>query len=571
MKTMIMKKILLTLSLALTMSAAWAAKAINKPITVKQSDGTYITVYLHGDEDFHWYTSSDGTILMRNGNDFTPITETPETFFAKAENTRRMNVMKREPVSGSSKQLFPHTGSPKALVILAQYQDVAFSLADPKKSFDQYLNKAEGEQEDFGASENMNYGSVKQYFMDMSNGQYSPTFDVVGPVTLPNNMEYYGGTNDNATDEKANQLVIDACDLVKDEVDFSLYDSNNDGYVDLVYVIYAGYGQSMGGANSTMWPKSFAVSTSNTYNGKKLYRSGINNELLGNESWPETKQINGIGLFVHEFSHCLGLPDFYASRLSTVYDNQGMEDWSVMDNGTYNLNGYVPAAYTAWEREALGWLTIETLKEDTQLSIDNIDYGGKAYKFCNDNNSNEYFVIQRFQNRKWNSPMANSKEKLDGLLIYHVDYNSSDFSISSNNVNNVVGHPRMAVVPSDGILTSSYRDIAMSTYWEDIKGDLYGEGTKTGKTDFIQSDAIANSQWFTEGTVRNIYNINIDDNGVMWLDFGKNLSTDGIDNITANADGQQGIYSISGTFLGTSSTNLPKGIYIIGGKKFVQK
>ncbi|MFX7845242.1 immune inhibitor A domain-containing protein, partial [Acinetobacter baumannii] len=81
-----------------------------------------------------------------------------------------------------------------------------------------------------------------------------------------------------------------------------------------------------------------------TYNGKKLYRSGFNNELLGNESWPETKQINGIGLFVHEFSHCLGLPDFYASRLTSIYDNQGMEDWSVMDNGTYNMNGYVPAA-----------------------------------------------------------------------------------------------------------------------------------------------------------------------------------------------------------------------------------
>ena len=93
MQKMIMKKTLLTLSLALTMSAAWAAKAINKPITVKQSDGTYITVYLHGDEDFHWYTSSDGTILLRNGNDFTPITETPEAFFAKAENTRRMNAV----------------------------------------------------------------------------------------------------------------------------------------------------------------------------------------------------------------------------------------------------------------------------------------------------------------------------------------------------------------------------------------------------------------------------------------------------------------------------------------------
>ena len=61
MKKIIMKKILLTLSMAITMSSAWAAKAINKPITIQQSDGTLITVYLHGDEDFHWYTSADGT------------------------------------------------------------------------------------------------------------------------------------------------------------------------------------------------------------------------------------------------------------------------------------------------------------------------------------------------------------------------------------------------------------------------------------------------------------------------------------------------------------------------------
>ena len=114
-----MKKILLTLSMAITMSSAWAAKAINKPITIQQSDGTLITVYLHGDEDFHWYTSADGTILLRNGNDFTPITETPETFFAKAENARRMNVMKSWPGTDCTKALYPLPGSSKAHVILA--------------------------------------------------------------------------------------------------------------------------------------------------------------------------------------------------------------------------------------------------------------------------------------------------------------------------------------------------------------------------------------------------------------------------------------------------------------------
>ena len=129
----IMKKTILTLALALGLSSAWAAKAWNMPITITQPDGTTITVFQHGDEHFSWYTSLNGTILNRIGNTFIPITESKEAFFAKAARIRKANTIKREPVQGSSQALFPHTGSPKALIILAEYQDKKFSLKNPKK------------------------------------------------------------------------------------------------------------------------------------------------------------------------------------------------------------------------------------------------------------------------------------------------------------------------------------------------------------------------------------------------------------------------------------------------------
>lgn len=574
-----MKRLLLSLGLTLSMSSAFAIKAWNMPITVTQDDGTTITVFLHGDENFSWYTSIDGTILNRVGNNFIPIKESRESFFIKSEAKRKANAMMREPISGSTQSLFPHTGSPKVLVILAEYADKSFALTNPKKSFDQYLNKIDGIQEDFGSYEHRNSSSVRQYFDAMSCGQFTPQFDIYGPVKLSKQMSYYGGTNSSGNDERTAELVTDACELVKDSVDFSLYDNNDDGYVDLVYVIYAGYGQSMGAANETIWPKSSYTNNDKTYNGKKLYRIGVNNELLGTEeSFGGKPYITGIGLFIHEFSHCLGLPDFYTTKLKDTYDNQGMEDWSVMDAGCYVHNSWTPTAYTAWEREAMGWTTIDTLSEPQQLAMQTIDEGGKAYRIVNSANPSDYLVLQRVKNKGWNAYLGPSGTEMDGLLVYHVDYDKDKFAISSNNVNNVAGHPRMSVVPADGRLMSSYRvnngEVSKADYQLQIAGDVYGDGASTRKTSFEQISDIPNSQWWNtdtteEGKEVKLYNIHSVDNGVLYVDFNQEFATTGIKNIRTNSNSET-IYNINGTKVSLNADQLPKGIYIIGGKKVVK-
>lgn len=588
--TIQMKKLLFT-ALALILSVcSWAAKAWRMPLIVTQPDGTTLQVYQHGDEHFNWYSTQDGAILVREQNTFfiaaidkfgritaskqlaheengrqaaekkLVAAQDKKLFFEQANTLLQTRAMRREPVK-SDKTYFPHTGSPKAIVILAAYQDTTFTLPNPRKSFQQFLN-GEGHPEDYGHGENWNASSVQQYFKDMSFGKFTPQFDVYGPVTLPHELAYYGGTDADPGDEKFTELITDACKLMDDSLDFSAYDANNDGYVDLVYVVYAGYGQNMGAKNETMWPTAGTITPFLTKDGKKVYRSGISNELIGNEEGPKPKMISGIGLFCHEFSHCMGLPDFYPTLASARGDNQGMEAWSLMDEGEYTANGWCPTAYTAWEREAMGWMEIEELQDAQQVTLQNIDEGGKAYRIYADKekSTNEYYIIQNIQKKRWNSKLGGH-----GMMMYHVNYDAQAFSLGGNSVNNEKGKPRMTVIPADGLLFSSYNN-NRPKYKEQLKGDLF-PGTDN-VTELTNNTTLPNYQpWIDVTLDKPIYNI-LEKEGIVYFDFLKMFSTQGIvPTFSQEATSDKRIFSIDGKYMGTDKSILPQGIYIIGGKK----
>ena len=557
-----MKKLFTSIIVALMSLTTWGVPVYPGPAVITQSDGTQLTVLGYGDEDFHYYTTTDGVLLVHVGtdyyvaevSDYGELRATPQLAhepalrsaaeqqlvrcqdmgrfmnFAEREYPRR--VQRREPISGST--LFPHTGTPKAVVILVEFPDVPFTLPDPKASFEQYLNSMSKPQ-DLGNKESDNISSVAFYFKNMSGGQYIPQFDIYGPVTLDNNLSYYGGSestdpNHDGSGENMNDLLKHACQKADAEIDFSQYDANNDGKVDLVYVIYAGYSQSFA-QNSVecIWPKSGTV-TAGLFDGKTVSRYGVNNELNGFPgaySKEPYNHINGIGLFVHEFSHCMGLPDFYPVPTSKKADNQSMETWSVMDYGNYLSNGNYPCAYTAWEREAFGWITIEDLTESQDLELKRYDDGGKAYRIRNDNDpsNKEYFIIENIQ--KYN---FNAAQKGNGLLVYHVDYDASLFSLSSNHVNSEVGHPRMAVVPADGVCYSNKHlkeeNVTNAIYYAQLAGDPF-PGT-SGVTMVDEASNLPNFKVY-KGTSLNkgLYNIE-ENNGVITLQFVNDVASEGM-------------------------------------------
>ena len=148
----------------------------------------------------------------------------------------------------------------------------------------------------------------------MSGGKFKPQFDVVGPVTLNKPSAYYGHDEGSFKDSRIDELIRDASSAVTSQVNFGDYDSNNDGYVDLVMIVYAGYSQGSSGNRDDIWPKA-GMGSSFQIGGKTINRYCVTSELNYSPTRkfqsPPNKRISGIGLACHEFSHTMGLPDFY--------------------------------------------------------------------------------------------------------------------------------------------------------------------------------------------------------------------------------------------------------------------
>ncbi len=616
-----MKKTVLILITLLCHLASHASKGWPYPITVSQPDGTQLTIRINGDADFNWVSTLDGVVLKQEGNgyfvaniDTNGMLSSSGTLAHDADkrSSAEQSLCKKQDVKAfltvntrperlaatrgfggkGSTSFFPHTGSPRAIVLLVQFANRPFKV-QPRKAFNQYLNSMADKHQDFGNAENRNTGSVKRYFSDMSGGKFKPQFDLYGPITMPKNAAYYG--EGSSSMERYRELVSEACTMMDDSLDFSKYDADKDGNVDLVYIIYAGYGESVSSIDSTLWPKAFVCGTNIKKDGKYVRLAGISNELNGHPdvhySSTSGLLINGVGLFCHEFSHCMGLPDFYPTvspQWTTAngkqdfdaYDNQGMEEWDVMDNGIYLYNGYSPTAYTAWEREKMGWLTIETLTREGKVELKSIDQGGKAYRIKNDKNTsgNEYYIVENIQAKGWNYKLPAS-----GMMVSHVEYVPWAFSVfhgGDNSVNNIKGHPRMTIVPADGYLPSSYRKVPNSSteawphikvdqYKEQLAGDLYPGKSNVNRLTDAQN--MVNYAPWTGGMLNKpIYNIALK-NGIVTFDFLKDQTSTGIEqpeSATENSN-EEKIYTIDGRYVGTNLNALPKGVYIKGKKKVV--
>lgn len=578
-----MKKIILCLTLALmTATTVFAAKAKPGITQLKLVDGTIVSATLHGDEHFSYYSLLDGTPLKKCDNGKYEIIST-ETL--NARKTAVFNALKTRAsgIGSTYPSYFPHTGSPKALVILVQFQDVKFKSSDPVATFNHYLNA------DFGTAvpsqdvsvfnqEDVNYGSVKEYFKECSMGKFTPQFDIVGPYTISKESAYYGTDDSKGNDQNFKQMISEACaQAAADKIDFSKYDSDGDKLVDLVYIIYAGYSQSISGnSDDNLWPKS---GTDNFYkydengkeisplkylifNGCRVSRFGINNELNGS---PDSKipSINGIGLFCHEFSHTMGLPDHYDTEYKDA-DNQSPEFWDLMDAGEYTYDGYCPTPYTPWQKMLMGWATPITLDgtQAGQYTLEPYDLASKAYKIeadvnednfrINENYSStelsdkkkkelkerakgEFLLLQNIRNEGWYKHLLGY-----GLLVWRIDYGDIDQVHLMDSPNNTIGIPRVTIVPADGLIINQAnvgnKKYTIDEYWENCANDpfpAYGIG-KDGSD--INSLTEVKFNWSTM-TTRPLYNIAKDEaTGIVSFDYLKDFKATGIENTLLDKD-----------------------------------
>lgn len=391
---------------------------------------------------------------------------------------------------------------PRVLVIMANFTD--YELISSPAEVDSMFN-ADNWNKD-GAT-----GSVRQYFYDQSMGQYDPQFDIVGPVTLSNGYAYYGsGCSSTA---RPGYMVTEACALVDEQVDFTGYDSNNDGKVDLVFVFFAGFAENdppttdlIPASCNLPWPHYWNIesagygSNPHVFDGKRICDYEISNELDGLYSTTTKKVIAGIGVVCHEFSHALGLPDTYATG-SNAHNKKLLGAWDLMCYGPYNNDMHSPPSYSAYERFFLGWLTPELITEGDTRTLENLAATNKAYLISETDNHNldgyqpdpdTFYMLENRQCTGWDIGVPGS-----GLMITRIHYRSSLWS--GNKVNNDPADLGIDLIEADGLTpTTDYEDGYFGK-----PGDLFPTGA-TGYTD-IPEHAITDIAMSSDGIIRFVY------------------------------------------------------------------
>lgn len=475
----------------------------------------------------------------------------------------------------------PHNGTVTIPVILANYSDVKFTVDHPKAAFEQFFNGTT--QKELGNGNSSNHGSVAQYFSDMSSGTFTPTFKILGPVTLNHNMRYYGGNQANSNaDERTSEMVNDAINALQasDEklTDVSPFCSDGQS-IDCVYVIYAGRGQNAGGPDSSVWACTISFSPYQ-WLGKPVRWASMGSELFHIN---HHDYISGIGVTVHELSHAMGLPDFYPLNSSSYLDDQEMEYWDLMDGGEYAGNGYCPAPYTAFEKKEMGWpVDIQELTDNQKITMTTpTSDGGTAYKIVNPNNANEYIMLELIRQTGWNTEAYGN-----GLMAYHVNRPSANIGIYDQ-YNQVPGFPGMAIIPADSLCMSSYLASDATSYFNSLAGDLFpGTGNMDNLNVTILSDSNprpnfcwynTNFSWYNKSansklaTNRALGDIAYDSaTNVLTFNFYTHDVTNAISSVNNHDNGKHAIYTLDGRYAGTSLQALPHGIYITEGRKIIK-
>lgn len=442
--------------LSLGMMAVPAKRGQWKTVTL--ADGTQVMVELRGDEFMNYWQSEDGRKFVRNIKTNRYEAADISTMKQKAEQLRaasrteadRMNAPAR---SQATRVNSAYTGEKRGLVILVEFPDMQFTHGTPEL-YRRILNEENYSDPQLGF-----VGSVSDYFRDQSNGQFNLTFDVAGPIMMPEGYAHYGGDTP-YQDANVREMLTTALNAIDAETDFSRYDWNGDGEVEQVFFIYAGLGQANGGDENTVWPHKSIISNQ----GVTLDGMTVNTYACSAECQPIYQgrvivdtHIDGIGTICHEFSHCLGLADLYDTDYSGGY---GMGAWDLMCSGSYNADGFRPACYTGFERMQIGWYEPIELTENTEVSgMKSLADNGSFYVVRNDGNpgsgnpvySGEYYVLENRQRTgRWDAGLPAS-----GLLVTHVDFDQSVWS--ANSPNNDPNHQRCTVIPADG-MASDYNE-----------------------------------------------------------------------------------------------------------------
>jgi M6 family metalloprotease-like protein len=295
--------------------------------------------------------------------------------------------------------------------------------------------------------------TLTQLYNEMSRGNLTMTGTVAPWTTVPGkDTDYEGPIGNNGLGGTGLWTMLKATlDAADATIDFSQYDDDHDGYVDLVAFVQPEAGGECGGTNN-MWSHRWVVEGAA---GQAKDTAVANHGYLTNDGvrvsdyvlqpalncgFPATPI--SIGVFAHEFGHALGLPDLYPTAGDAP--GAGIGEWGLMGAGNWNVPTS-PSHMEAWSKMQLGWAPVQTISTNQHVVLDQIETAGSIVRI-NIPNTTEYFLLENRQ--KVGSDIA---LKSTGLLIWHVDSATVADNWDANSIENVTDHKGLDLVEADGL------------------------------------------------------------------------------------------------------------------------
>lgn len=286
-------KLVLLIAAFFIVAYAGAVPASQKPFDITQPDGTVITLHMVGDEYYHWTETTDNQVVIRseegyyeyatiqNGEIVPSGVKASNTIVDAQLNTRaalpnreqmvdlmmdkrrtiiaQMDSLARaEELSDpslntrASSNISLTKGNQKVLCILIAFPDRSFTKT--KADFQNMWNQT-------GYNVEGSSGSIKDFYYKNSYGQMNVTATVVGPYMAEHNSTYYATNGQTTAGSKVKNLVREAIQAAKDDIQFANFDINEDKFVDAIHVVFAGYAQGNNPTLGLIWPHQGSLTT----------------------------------------------------------------------------------------------------------------------------------------------------------------------------------------------------------------------------------------------------------------------------------------------------------------------
>lgn len=309
------------------------------------------------------------------------------------------------PISYVYDGMLPSVGSPMLLVLLIEFPDARFAYNITKEYIDEIF---------FG--KNIDYQTVSSFYYYSSYGRLQLDGEVLDVYRTKRNSSYY---ENEYYDYALDAILKEAINYYNPVIDYSKFDSNNDGYIDNVVVIYS---KDYDYYSDIWWAYNVDFDDPDTYyEGPDLQVDGVyvNNCIWASAEFLFENDYNGkdITTFIHELGHSFGLDDYYD------YDERGGPKGGL---GGADLMDDTVGDHNSFSKYLLGWvdpIIVDLSKiTSTTITIESFVHSGDFILITNDAREgvfSEYILVEYYTPDSLNS--SNFYLTTDGVRIFHVD------------------------------------------------------------------------------------------------------------------------------------------------------